>query len=70
MTFDDQLKDLIFPFLKEYSFSIQLVQFPKQDDFARQCIAPKGGIKKSSFFETINSRGLEQLQFIYNGFCS
>ena len=26
-------------------------------------------IEKSSFFEAINNRGLEQLQFVYNGLC-
>jgi hypothetical protein len=33
----------------------------KEDDFARKNIAPNDGISKSSFFEAINTRGLEQL---------
>jgi len=66
MTFDDQLKALIFFHLEEHTSGTELLQFLEQDDFARQCIAPKDGIKKSSFFEAINNRGLEQLEFIYN----
>jgi hypothetical protein len=67
MTFEDQFKALVFFHLEEHSSGTELVQFLEQDDFARQCIAPKDGIKKSSFFEAINSRGLEQLEFIFNG---
>ena len=42
-----------------------MLQVLEQDDFARENIAPQGGIKKSSFSEAINSRGLEQLMFIF-----
>jgi hypothetical protein len=66
MTFEDQLKALVFFHLEEHKSGTHLVQFLEEDDFARQCIAPKDGIKKSSFFEAINSRGLEQLNFVFN----
>jgi hypothetical protein len=66
MTFEDQLKALIFYHLEEPSSGRHLLQILKEDDYARQHIAPKDGIKKSSFFEAINSRGLEQLQFVYH----
>ena len=66
MSFEDQLKALIFYHLEEHSSGRELLQVLKQDDFARQNIAPKDGIEKSSFFEAINTRGLEQLQFVYH----
>ena len=42
-----------------------LLQVLEQDDFARSAIAPKNGIKKSSFSEATNDRGLEQFMFVY-----
>ena len=65
MTLDDQLKALIFFHLEEHTSAQQLLQFLEQDDFARNVIAPEEGIKKSSFGEAINSRGLEQLSYLY-----
>ncbi len=51
------------PPLAEYSSGSQLVQALEKDDFARKEIAPPDGIKKSSFFEAVNHRGLEQLLY-------
>ena len=65
MTFDDQLKSLVFFHLEEHTSSQHLLQVLEEDDFARDVIAPKNGIKKSSFSEAVNSRGLEQLAHIY-----
>ena len=65
MTFDDQLKALVLFHLEEYTSAQHLLQVLKEDDFARRFIAPEEGIKKSSFAEAINSRGLEQLAHIY-----
>ncbi len=65
MTFDDQLKALIFFHLEEYSSGRELLQAFEQDDFAKECVAPPMGIKKSSFFEAINTRGLEQLSEVF-----
>ncbi|MFH2219326.1 MAG: IS4 family transposase [Pseudomonadota bacterium] len=65
MTFEDQLKALIFFHLEEHNSGRHLIQVLKEDDFARNNITPEDGIEKSSFFEAINSRGLEQLQFIF-----
>jgi hypothetical protein len=70
MEFEDQLKALIFYHLEEHSSGRHLIQVLKEDDFAREHIAPKDGIEKSSFFEAINNRGLEQLIFVYNGLCA
>ena len=65
MTFEDQLKALIFFHLEEHTSAQHLLQVLEEDDFARDVIAPEEGIKKSSFGEAINSRGLEQLAHIY-----
>ncbi|MCP4370089.1 MAG: hypothetical protein GY797_18545 [Deltaproteobacteria bacterium] len=66
MTFEQQFKGLIYYHLEEYSSGNHLVQAVEEDDFARKEIAPPGGIKKSSFFEAINHRGLEQLLYIFD----
>lgn len=65
MTFEDQLKALIFFHLEEHTSAQHLLQVLENDDFAKDVIAPEGGIKKSSFSEAVNSRGLEQLAHIY-----
>jgi hypothetical protein len=65
MTFDDQLKALVFFHLEEHTSAQQLLQVLEEDDFARNNIAPEEGSKKSSFAEAINNRGLEQLFHIY-----
>ena len=70
MFFEDQLNALIFFHLEEHVSGRHLIQVLKEDDFARKNIAPKNGIEKSSFFEAINNRGLEQLQFVYANLCS
>ncbi|MFH1008402.1 MAG: IS4 family transposase [Candidatus Latescibacterota bacterium] len=65
MTFDDQLKILVFYHLEEHVSARHMLQVLEQDDFARENIAPQDGIKKSSFSEAINTRGLEQLQIVF-----
>lgn len=69
MTFEDLLKTLIFFHLEEHTSGNHLVKVLQEDDFARQNIAPKDGIKKSTFFETISDRGLEQLEFVFQQLC-
>ena len=66
MSFDDQLKALIYYHLQEYSSGSELLQALEQNDFAKACVTPAKGIKKSSFFEAINTRGLEQLTEVFN----
>lgn len=70
MSFEDQLKALIFYHLEEHVSARHLIQILKEDDFARENIAPKDGIGKSSFSEAINNRGLEQLQYVYENLYS
>jgi len=65
MSFEDQLKSLIYFHLKEHHSARDLIQDMEENNFAIQNIAPKGGISRSSFSEIINGRGLEQLQFIF-----
>jgi len=65
MTFEDQLQMLIFFHLEEHVSARHMLQVLEQDDFARENIAPEDGIKKSSFSEAINTRGLEQFQIVF-----
>jgi len=65
MSFEDQLKTLVYFHLEEHKSAQHLLQALEEDDFARNEIAPEGGIKKSSFSEATNSRGLEQFIYIF-----
>ena len=65
MNFEHQLKSLVFFHLEEHTSGRHLLQVLAEDDFARNVIAPPEGIKKSSFFEAINSRGLEQFLYVF-----
>lgn len=62
MTFEHQLKALIFYHLEEHSSGSHLVQVLDKDDFAKREIAPPEGIQKSSFFDAINHRELKLLE--------
>ena len=65
MTFEDQLKALVYFHLQEHSSGRHLIQDLNDNDFAKENIAPVDGISRSSFSEAINHRGLELLQFIF-----
>lgn len=69
MTFEDQLHALLFFHLQEHESARDLIQHLKEDTFAKEFIAPDGGISRSSFSEAINHRGLEQLQYIFEELC-
>ena len=69
MKFEDQLKALVLYHLEEYDSGRHLLQVLKEDGFAREHIAPPAGIEKSSFFEAMNNRGLEQLNAVYQELC-
>ena len=66
MTFNDQLNALVYLHLMEHVSAREMLQEFEQDDFAKECVAPPKGIKKSSFFEAINTRGLEQLVEVFD----
>jgi len=65
MTFNDQVSALVYFHLQEHKSARHLIQDLNENDFAKQNIAPDGGISRSSFSEIINHRGVEQLQFIF-----
>ena len=65
MTFEDQLNALIFFHLEEHTSARHLVQVLQDDEFARNNIAPEGGISRSSFSEAVNERGLEQFMYVF-----
>lgn len=67
MTFEDQLRILIYYHLGEYTSGRHLLQSLEEEEFAKSNIAPEKGIAKSSFFEAINTRGLEQLMEVFEG---
>ncbi|MBF0468708.1 MAG: hypothetical protein HQK61_07465 [Desulfamplus sp.] len=64
MAFEDQLNALIYFHLQEHKSARQTIHDLKENEFARQCIAPEDGISRSGFQEAINNRGLEQLQSV------
>ena len=65
MSFEEQLRALVYFHLEEHSSAQHLLQTLKEDDFAREHIAPAKGIEKSSFSEAINTRGLEQFLHVF-----
>ena len=65
-TFDEQLDVLIYYHLQGYESGRHLIQALEEDNMAKKLAAPKQGLKKSTFFEAVNSRGLEQMLQIYN----
>ena len=65
MEFTDQLKAMVLFHLEEHTSGRHLLQFLEEDYFARSVIAPHDGIKKSAFFEAINTRGLEQFFYVF-----
>jgi len=65
MDFEDQLNALIYFHLEEHTSARHLVQALQEDDFARNHVAPKDGISRSSFSEAINERGLEQFLYVF-----
>lgn len=65
MSFEDQLNILVYFHLEEHRSGRHLLQVLKDEHFARQYIAPVDGIEKSSFFEDIGSRGLEQMMEVF-----
>ncbi len=65
MEFEEQLKILVYYHLQEHKSGRHLLQDMEENDFVRSEIAPERGIKKSSFFEAINSRGLKQMVYMF-----
>ena len=66
MEFQDQLDAMIYYHLEEYKSATHLLDVLEKEDFARKVIAPENGIRKSSFSEAINTRGIEQIVHVFN----
>lgn len=69
LLFDNQLDSLIYYHLFEHESGRDLLQNLREDDFAKEHIAPEGGISRSTFFEAVNSRGTEQMQYVFQELC-
>lgn len=69
-TFENELGSLIYYHLFENESGRELLQKLREDDFAKEHIAPEGGISRSSFFEAISSRGIGQLQYVFRELCN
>ena len=65
-TFDEQLNALVYYHLQGYESGRHLIQALEEDNMAKELAGPEGGLKKSTFFEAINSRGLEQMLHVYD----
>lgn len=65
LDFEQQLNALILFHLEEHVSGSHLLQILEQDTLARQIVGAPMGIAKSTFFEAINTRGLEQLSYLF-----
>ena len=63
MNTEELLNILTYYHLQEYSSGRELIQALQEDEYARNLIAPAGGIHRSTFFDTVNDRGVEQLLY-------
>ena len=66
MNTEELINILTYYHLQEFSSGSELIQALQEDDYARQFVAPAGGIKHSTFFDTVNDRGVEQLLTVFN----
>ena len=66
MTLEDQVNALVYYHVGGCTSGRHLLQDLEQNDFAKEYVAPKKGIKKSSFFESFNSRGVKQLGQLFS----
>jgi hypothetical protein len=64
MNTEELINILTYHHLQEFSSGRELIQALKEDDYARQ-FAPASGIKHSTFFDTVNERGVEQLLHVF-----
>lgn len=65
MNTEELINILTYFHLQEFSSGRELIQALQEDDYARKFIAPANGIKRSTFFDTVNDRGVEQLLFVF-----
>lgn len=65
MNTEELLSILTYYHLQDFSSGRELLQTLEEDDYAREFVAPADGVKRSTFFDTVNDRGVEQLLFIF-----
>jgi hypothetical protein len=65
MNTEELINILTYYHLQEFSSGRELIQALQEDDYARNFVAPAGGIKHSTFFDTVNDRGVEQLLYVF-----
>jgi len=65
MNTEELLNILTYYHLQDFSSGRELIQTLQEDDYARQFVAPANGIKHSTFFDTVNDRGVEQLLYVF-----
>ena len=65
MNTEELLNILTYYHLQEFSSGSELIQALQEDDYARNFVAPASGIKHSTFFDTVNDRGVEQLLVVF-----
>ena len=65
MNTEELLNILTYYHLQEFTSGSELIQALQEDDYARNFVAPAGGIKHSTFFDTVNDRGVEQLLAVF-----
>lgn len=66
MTTDNVLDILVYYHLHEFSSGRELLQNLEEDEYAKHLIAPAGGVKRSTFFDTVNERCVEQLFHVFS----
>lgn len=65
MNTEELLNILTYYHLQGFSSGRELVQTLQEDEYARNLIAPAGGLQRSTFFDTVNDRGVEQLLYVF-----
>lgn len=65
MNTDELINILTYYHLQEFSSGRELIQALEEDDYAKSMIAPACGVKRSTFFDTVNERGVEQLLYVF-----
>lgn len=65
MNTEELINILTYYHLQEFSSGRELIQNLQEDEYARNLIAPAGGLKRSTFFDTVNDRGVEQLLYVF-----
>jgi hypothetical protein len=65
MNTEGLLNILTYYHLQEYSSGRELIQALQEDEYARNLIAPADGLRRSTFYDTVNDRGVEQFFFVF-----